>query len=129
MTTENTPRKRLMVPVVDRPYALVVGELTRLRFYGPTPLKDTPAGFREARELLLDRDAAPYQLVELEDLGTLAALDGDDGIPDSPVENMRTEFLAKITEIRALRAARRGGGIRETVLVHEALDLAEELLA
>jgi hypothetical protein len=129
MTTE-TPRKRLMVPVCERPYALVTGELGgRLKFYGPTPLDDTPEGFREARTLRLDHVGGTWQLVELRNLGELDAIDGDNGVPDSPIEDKRNEFLKLVAEIHALRAARRGGGIREGILVEEALALAEELLA
>ena len=102
MTTE-TPRKRLMVPVCEQPYALVTGELGgKLTFYGPTPLHDTPDGFCEARTLLLDHYHEPWQCVELRDLGELDAIDGDNGIPDSPIEDKRNEFLAMMAASRRL---------------------------
>jgi hypothetical protein len=90
-----------MVPVCERPYALVTGELTDLKFYGPTPEDDTPNGFRGAREQRLDHVGDTWQLVPLHDLGKLHAIDADDGVPDNPIEDMRADFLALAAEARA----------------------------
>ncbi len=138
MTTNDKPRKRLMAPVVDQPYALVTGELTELKFYGPSSLNDE---VRSDVERWLDEVADPWQLVPLHDLRELTGAD----VPVHPVEAKREQFLALAAEATRLlaeagklcdEANEHGAGNEEMELREEAataawaaLALAEELLA
>lgn len=130
-----TTRKRLMVPAVDEPNILIVGDFTTgHKIYGPSPADD-PGGFRHARVLLLDDTGVDYSLVPVRPLAELDSIDADADEPD-PVEVKRAEFLHLAAEARALAEQADTTPDRETEMrenaagmAAEALALAEELLA
>ncbi len=124
------PGRRLMVPVVDDPRVLIVGDpVGGFAYYGPSP-HDSDS--REARTRLIEENnGGDWWLAPLRPVSDLAPVDGEEHDEPDPIEVKREQFLRLAAEARAHLAdggdpAARGQGYE---LMERALALAEELLA
>jgi hypothetical protein len=104
MTTNDTPHKRLMVPVINQPQVLITGDpVSGFAFWGPVPDEDYPNHWVEARTRVLD-DNDTWIQAPLNDPAGLAPCDGFDDPPACPIEAKRAEFLTLAAESRRLLA-------------------------